>query len=142
MLMPKRTKYRKIQKGKMKGRSKGGRSLFFGDYGLVAVEPGRITSRQIEAMRVTLSRRLKKVGSLFLRIFPDRAITKKAAETRMGKGKGNPEYWVSVVKRERILCEISGVDITDAKRILKAATYKLPVKTKFISKENSGLVSS
>ena len=142
MLMPKRTKYRKIQKGKMKGRSKGARSLFFGDYGLVAVEPGRITARQIEALRVTLSRRLKKIGALFLRIFPDRSITKKAAETRMGKGKGNPEYWVSIVKRERIVCEISGVDIVAAKKILKAAAYKLPIKTKFISKENQELVTS
>jgi large subunit ribosomal protein L16 len=142
MLMPKKTKYRKIQKGKMKGRSKGARSLFFGDYGLVALEPGRITARQIEAVRVTLSRRLKKVGALFLRIFPDRSITKKAAETRMGKGKGNPEYWVSIVKRERIVCEISGVDIVAAKRILKAAAYKLPIKTKFISKENPELVTS
>ena len=142
MLMPKITKYRKIQKGKMKGRSKGARSLFFGDYGLVAVEPGRITARQIEALRVTLSRRLKKIGALFLRIFPDRSITKKAAETRMGKGKGNPEYWVSIVKRERIVCEISGVDIVAAKKILKAAAYKLPIKTKFISKENQELVTS
>ena len=141
MLMPKKTKYRKIQKGKMKGISKGARTLFFGDYGLAAVEPGRITARQIEALRVTLSRRLKKIGGLFLRIFPDRSITKKAAETRMGKGKGNPEYWVSIVKRERIVCEISGVDAVAAKRILKAAAHKLPIKTKIISKKSTAVES-
>ena len=134
MLMPKKTKYRKIQKGKIRGRAKGGRTLIFGDYGLVAVEPGRISARQIESIRITMGRKMKKVGRLFLRIFPDRPITKKPAETRMGKGKGAPEYWVSIVKRGRILCELQGVDLEHAKIVLKAATYKLPIKTKFVIK--------
>lgn len=135
MLMPKRTKYRKTQRGRMGGLSKGARSVAYGDYGLVAVEPAWITSRQIESLRVALSRRLKKIGVFFLRVFPNKSITKKPAETRMGKGKGNPEFWVSVVKRGRIICEISGVHEERAKEILKAASYKLPLKTKFIKKE-------
>ena len=134
MLMPKKTKYRKVQKGRIKGLSKGCRNVTFGDYGLYAVEPGRITARQIEAVRVTVSRRLKKVGEYFLRMFPSKPITKKPAETRMGKGKGNPEYWVCVAKRGRILLEIKGIEKEEAKKILKSAAYKLPIKTKFIDK--------
>ena len=137
MLMPKKTKYRKIQKGRIKGRAKGCRSVAFGEYGLVAVEAGRITARQIEAVRVTMGRKLKKVGELFLRVFPDRPITKKPAETRMGKGKGNPEYWVCIVKRGKVLFEVGGVDAQNAKEILKSASYKLPIKTKFVSKEET-----
>jgi large subunit ribosomal protein L16 len=136
MLMPKKTKYRKIQKGRMRGMSKGARTLAFGDYGLVAVEPVRLTARQIEAVRVTLSRRLKKVGEFFLRVFPDRAITKKPAEVRMGKGKGNPEYWVAIVKRGRVVCEVKGVEKTVAKEILRLAAYKMPMKTKFVDKDS------
>lgn len=136
MLMPKKTKYRKVQRGRMKGLSKGATSVAFGDYGLVAVEPCWLTAKQIEAVRVSISRKLKKIGSLYLRVFPDKPITKKPAETRMGKGKGNPEFWVAVVKRGRILLEIGGgVSLKDAKEILHAASYKLPIKTKFVTKE-------
>jgi large subunit ribosomal protein L16 len=134
MLMPKKTKYRKVQKGRIRGRAKGARTVAFGEYGLVAVESGRVTARQIEAIRVTMGRKLKKAGELFLRIFPDRPITKKPAEVRMGKGKGSPEYWVAIVKRGRILCEVSGVDAEYAKKVLKSASYKLPIKTKVVQK--------
>ena len=134
MLMPKKMKYRKIQKGRIRGISKGGRTVLHGDFGLVAVEPGRISARQIEAIRITMGRKLKKVGRLFLRIFPNRPITKKPAETRMGKGKGSPEYWVAIVKRGRILCEVQGVDAIYAKKVLKSASYKLPIKTKVVAK--------
>lgn len=136
MLMPKKTKYRKVQKGHCAGRSKGARTVQFGDFGLVAVEPARINARQIEAVRVAVSRRLKKVGTSFLRIFPDIPVTKKPAETRMGKGKGNPELWVARVKRGRVIIEIGGgVSREEAKLILEQAAYKLPIKTKFIDKE-------
>ena|SRR5579862_6662356 len=137
MLMPKKTKYRKAQRGRMKGISKGARTIAFGDYGLVALEPAWLTARQIEAIRVSISRRLKKVGASFLRVFPDKPITKKPAETRMGKGKGNPEFWVSVVKRGRVLIELGGgIGKEEAKEILQAAAYKLPMKTRFVSKED------
>jgi len=133
--MPKKTKFRKVQKGTMKGRSKGARTLEFGEYGLQAVEPVRLTAQQIEAIRVTVTRKLKKVGKFFLRVFPDKPVTKKPAETRMGKGKGNPEVWVSVVKRERIICELAGLTEVEAREIFKAASYKLPMKTRFVKKE-------
>jgi len=137
MLMPKKTKYRKTQRGRMTGISKGARTIAFGDYGLVALEPAWLTARQIEAIRVSISRRLKKVGASFLRVFPDKPITKKPAETRMGKGKGNPEFWVSVVKRGRVLIELGGgIGKEEAKEILQAAAYKLPMKTRFVSKED------
>ncbi len=135
MLMPKKTKFRKVQKGTMRGRSKGARTLEFGEYGLQAVEPVRLTAQQIEAIRVTVTRKLKKVGKFFLRVFPDKPVTKKPAETRMGKGKGNPEVWVSVVKRERIICELAGLTEVEAREIFKAASYKLPMKTRFVKKE-------
>ena len=138
MLMPKKTKYRKIQKGRIRGLAKGATTLAFGDYGLVAVEPGRISARQIEAVRVTINRKLKKGGEMFLRLFPDKPVTKKPAETRMGKGKGSPEFWVAVAKRGRVLFEVKDVDADYAKKILKAAAYKLPIKAKFISKVNTG----
>ncbi|KIX85292.1 50S ribosomal protein L16 [Vermiphilus pyriformis] len=134
MLMPKKTKYRKVQKGRKFGRSKGARTVFFGEYGLQAVEPVWLTAQQIEAVRVTVSRKLKKVGKLFLRVFPDKPVTKKPAETRMGKGKGNPELWVAVVKRDRVIFEISGMPEVEARQILRAAAYKLPMKTRFVSK--------
>ena len=134
MLMPKKTKFRKVQRGRMKGLSKGARDVAFGEYGLQAVEPAWLTARQIEAMRVTLSRHLKKAGKLFLRVFPDKPVTKKPAETRMGKGKGGVEEWVAVVKRERIVCEVSGVDEKEAREILRGAAYKLPMKTKFVKR--------
>jgi len=135
MLMPKKVKYRKVQRGSMKGRSKGALTLAFGEYGLRAVEPVWLSAAQIEAMRVSLSRRMKKVGKMWLRVFPDKPITKKPAETRMGKGKGAPEFWAAVVKRERIICEISGFSEEEARDILKSVQYKLPMKTKFIIKE-------
>lgn len=135
MLMPKKTKYRKVQRGTMKGRSKGARTVAFGEFGLQAIEPAWLSSQQIESMRVTLSRKLKKVGKMFLRVFPDKPISKKPAETRMGKGKGPVDKWVAVVKRDRIICEISGVDEEYARSILKLAAYKLPMKTKFVKRE-------
>jgi len=135
MLMPKKTKFRKVQRGRRKGRSKGARTIAFGEYGLQATEPCWLTAQQIEALRVAMSRKLKKVGKFFLRVFPDKPYTKKPAETRMGKGKGGVEGWVAVVKRERVICEIAGVDEKEARSILKSASYKLPIKTKFIKKE-------
>jgi large subunit ribosomal protein L16 len=134
MLMPKKVKYRKVQRGRMTGRSKGARSIAFGDFGLQAIEPAYLTAAQIEAMRVALSRRLKKGGKFFLRVFPDKPYTKKPAETRMGKGKGNVEAWVAVVKRERVICEIGGLESQEARDILKHVAYKLPMKTRVVSK--------
>jgi large subunit ribosomal protein L16 len=110
MLMPKKIKFRKVQKGKLRGLSKGARTVYFGEYGLEAIEPSRVSAQQIEAMRVTLSRHLRKIGSSYIRMFPDKPVTKKPAETRMGKGKGNPEVWVAAVKRGRIVCEVAGID--------------------------------
>ena len=136
-LMPKKIKFRKVQRGTRKGRSKGASELAFGDYGLQALEPAWLTAAQIEALRVTISRSLKKEGKLFLRVFPDKPVSKKPAETRMGKGKGNVEFWVSVVKRERIVCEISGLDEVSARAALKQAAYKLPIKTKVVVKQAS-----
>lgn len=134
MLMPRKTKYRKVQRGTMKGLSKGARTIDFGTYGLQAVEPTWLTAQQIEAMRVTISRKLKKEGRLFLRVFPDKPVTKKPAETRMGKGKGSPEMWVAVVKRGRIICELEGLSEEESKRALRLAAYKLPMKTKFVKR--------
>lgn len=136
MLMPKKIKYRKVQRGRRTGRSKGAREVAFGEYGLQAVEPVWMTAQQIESMRVTINRKLKKIGKLFLRVFPDKPITKKPAETRMGKGKGAVEQWVAVVKRDRIICEISGLDEVLAKQVFKAAAYKLPMKTRFVKRQN------
>jgi large subunit ribosomal protein L16 len=133
-LMPKKVKYRKVQRGRMTGRSKGARTVYFGEYGLQAMEPAFVTAAQIEAMRVALSRRLKKMGNFVVRVFPDKPYTKKPAETRMGKGKGNVEYWVAVVKRERVICEIGGIDMLEARDILKHVAYKLPLKTRFVTK--------
>jgi large subunit ribosomal protein L16 len=134
MLMPKKTKYRKVQRGSRKGLSKGAQTVYFGQYGLEAVEPAWMTSQQIEAMRVTISRKLKKVGKLFLRVFPDKPVTKKPAETRMGKGKGSPEAWVAVVKRGRIIVEVDGLTEEESKEALRLASYKLPMKTKFVAR--------
>ena len=133
MLMPKRTKYRRAQKGRIKGNATRGTRINFGDFGIKALEPGRITSRQIEAARIAMTRRMKRIGRVWIRIFPDKPITKKPAETRMGKGKGSPEYWVAVVKPGRILFEIGG-NVTPelAKEALRLAQQKLPIKTKFV----------
>ncbi|MEX0747086.1 MAG: 50S ribosomal protein L16 [Rhodothermales bacterium] len=135
MLMPKRTKFRKMQKGRIKGNASRGTRINFGDFGLKAMEPGRITSRQIEAARVAMTRRMKRVGKVWIRIFPDKPITKKPAETRMGKGKGSPEFWVAVVRPGRILFEIGGgVDEELAREALRLAAHKLPTKTKFVTR--------
>ena len=134
MLAPKKIKYRKPQKGRMTGLAKGGDYVAFGSHGLKALEAGWITSRQIEAVRITISRRVRKVGKMWIRIFPHKSITKKPAETRMGKGKGSPEYWVAVVKPGRILFEIEGLDEEEAKETFKQCGYKLPIKTKIVSK--------
>lgn len=135
MLMPKKVKYRKMQKGRMYGKAYRGSSIAFGEFGLKALEPGWITSRQIEAARVAIQRHLKRGGKLWIRIFPDKPITKKPAETRMGKGKGNPEYWVAVVKPGRILYEIGGVSEEVAMEAMRLASYKLPVATKIVKRE-------
>jgi large subunit ribosomal protein L16 len=137
MLMPKKIKYRKVQKGRKGGLSKGARDVAFGEFGLQAVEAAWLTAQQIEAVRVTISRKLKKIGRLYLRVFPDKPITKKPAETRMGKGKGNVEGWVAVVKRERVMFEIGGLDEATAKQVFKAAAYKLPMKTKFVRRPDT-----
>lgn len=136
MLMPKKVKFRKVQRGTMKGVSKGARDVYFGDYGLEALEPVWMTAQQIESMRVTISRSLKKGTQVYLRVFPDKPVTKKPAETRMGKGKGNPEFWVAVVKRGRIICEVSGYTEREAREVLRQAAYKLPIKTRFVKRES------
>lgn len=135
--MPKKVKHRKVQRGTLKGKAKGGKEIIFGEFGLQAEEPCWMTAQQIEAVRVTVSRKLKKVGRFFLRVFPHKPITKKPAETRMGKGKGNPESWVAVVKPGHIICEVAGLDEVSAREALKQATYKLSLKTKFVKKENA-----
>ncbi len=134
MLMPKRVKYRKAQRGRMKGKATRGSSLAFGEFGLKALEPGWITNRQIEAARIALTRSLKRGGKIWIRIFPDKPVTKKPAETRMGKGKGNPEAWVAVVKPGRILYEIDGVKEDIAREALRLAGHKLGIATKFVSR--------
>ncbi len=136
MLAPKRVKYRKQQKGRMKGVASRGNQLNFGDFGLKALEPGRITSRQIEAARVAITRYVKRGGKIWIRIFPDKPVTKKPAETRMGKGKGAPEGWVAVVKPGRILYELKGVTEEIAKEACRLASHKLPVATRFVSRQD------
>ena len=134
MLMPKRIKWRKQQKGRLRGMAHRGSSIAFGEYGLQALEPAWITSRQIEAARVAISRSLGRGGKVWIRIFPDKPITIKPAETRMGKGKGNPEYWVAVVKPGRIMFEIEGVPRESAQLAIKLASRKLPIKVRFIER--------
>ncbi len=133
MLMPKRTKYRKMQRGRMTGQAYRGADISFGEYALKTVESGKITARQIEAARVAITRKVRRGGKLWIRIFPDFPFTKKPAETRMGKGKGNPEGWVARVKPGRILFELAGVEGELAQQALRNASFKLPVKTKIIS---------
>ena len=132
MLAPKRVKYRKQQKGRTRGMATRGNTVAFGDYGLQSTEPGWISNRQIEAARVALTRHIKRGGKVWIRIFPDKPVTKKPAETRMGKGKGNPELWVAVVKPGRMLFEIEGVTEDLAKQAFALAAAKLPVKSKFV----------
>jgi len=134
MLMPKRVKFRKSQRGRMAGKAKRGSTIAFGDFGLKALEPHWITSRQIEACRVALSRKMKRDGKVWIRIFPDKPVSKKPLETRMGKGKGGPEFWVAVVKPGRILFEVSGVTKEVAHEALKVCSHKLPISTKIIAR--------
>jgi large subunit ribosomal protein L16 len=134
MLMPKKVKWRKQQRGRRAGRTKGGEYLAFGDYGLQALEAGWVTARQIEAARVAISRAVKRGGKLWIRVFPDKPVTKKPLETRMGKGKGNPEEWVAVVKPARILYEIEGVTNEVAEEAMKMAGHKLGIATRFVSR--------
>ncbi len=135
MLAPKKVAHRKHHRGRMKGKAKGGTQVHFGDYGLQAVEPAWITNRQIEAARVAMTRHIKRGGKVWVNIFPDKPFTKKAAETRMGSGKGNPEYWVAVVKPGRVMFELAGVDEVQAREALRLAAHKLPIKTRFVSRE-------
>jgi large subunit ribosomal protein L16 len=135
MLAPKRVKYRKTMKGRTRGHATRGNTVAFGQFGLMAIEPGWITNRQIEAARVSLTREMKRGGKIWIRIFPDKPITKKPAETRMGKGKGNPEGWVCVVKPGRVMFELEGVPLTVAREALRLAAAKLPLATKFVERE-------
>lgn len=135
MLMPKKVKHRKMMKGNMNGKAYRGSSVSFGEYALKAMEPGWLTSRQIEAARIAINRHVKRGAKVWIRIFPDKPITKKPAETRMGKGKGAPEYWVAVVRPGRILYEISGTDEPLAKEAFRLASNKLPIATKFVRRE-------
>jgi large subunit ribosomal protein L16 len=135
MLQPKKVKHRKQQKGRMRGKAYRGGELAFGDFGLQSLEPIRLTSRQIEAARVAMTRHVKRGGKVWIRVFPDKPITKKPAETRMGKGKGNPEEWVAVVKPGRILYEMEGVTIDVARQAMRLASHKLPMATRFVQRE-------
>lgn len=135
MLSPRRTKFRKQQRGRMKGLATRGNDLDFGDFALQALEPCWITSRQIEASRRAMTRYIRRGGKIWIRIFPDKPVTQRAAETRMGSGKGNPEFWVAVVKPGRVLFEIAGVPESTAREAMRLASHKLPIKTKFIARE-------
>ncbi|MDO5714061.1 MAG: 50S ribosomal protein L16 [Tissierellia bacterium] len=134
MLMPKRVKYRRVHRGRMKGNAHRGNTLTYGEYGLQAIEPAWITSNQIEAARRAMTRYIRRGGNIWIKIFPDKPVTEKPAETRMGSGKGAPEYWVAVVKPGRILFEMSGVSDEIAREAMRLASNKLPIKTKFVSK--------
>ena len=136
MLLPKRVKYRRQQRGRLKGVAHRGNTVTYGDYGLVALEPAWITSNQIEAARIAMTRYIKRGGKVWIKIFPDKPVTAKPAETRMGSGKGSPEYWVAVIKPGRVLFEMNGVPEEIAREALRLAAHKLPIKTKFIKKEN------
>ena len=135
MLMPKRVKFRRVQRGRLKGKASRGNTVTNGNYGLVALEPAWITSNQIEAARIAMTRYIKRGGKVWIKIFPDKPITEKPAETRMGSGKGSPEYWVAVVKPGRVMFEMAGVSEEVAREAMRLAGYKLPVKTKFVKRE-------
>jgi large subunit ribosomal protein L16 len=137
MLTPKRVKWRKVQRGRMTGRASRGSTLTFGEYGLQAMEPCWMTNRQIEAARIALTRHIKRGGKVWIKVFPDKPVTKKPAEVRMGAGKGNPEFWVAVVRPGRVLFELSGVEPTVAKEALRLAASKLPIETKIVSREEA-----
>lgn len=148
MLMPKRVKYRRVQRGRMKGRAMRGNKVTYGEYGLVALEPAWITSNQIESARIAMTRYIRRGGNVWIKIFPDKPVTQKPAETRMGKGKGSPEYWVAVVKPGRVMFEMDGVEPEIAKEAMRLAAHKLPIKCKFVTKaqteqpDNSGAKES
>ena len=139
MLMPKKVKFRKQHRGRMRGKALRGGSLSFGEFGLQALEPCWLTARQIEAGRITISRHMKRKGKLWIRTFPWKPVTKKPTEVRMGKGKGDPEFWVDVIRPGRILFEIEGVDETIAREAIRLAAHKLPIKTRFVSREGRTL---
>ena len=136
MLMPKRVKFRRVQRGRLKGKAMRGNTVTNGQYGLVALEPAWITSNQIEAARIAMTRYIKRGGKVWIKVFPDKPITEKPAETRMGSGKGSPEYWVAVVKPGRVMFEMDGVDEVVAREAMRLAGHKLPIKTKFITRKN------
>ncbi len=135
MLMPKRVKFRRVQRGRLKGKASRGNTVTQGNYGLMALEPAWITSNQIEAARIAMTRYIKRGGKVWIKIFPDKPITEKPAETRMGSGKGSPEYWVAVVKPGRVMFEMDGVSEEIAREAMRLASHKLPIKTKFVKKE-------
>jgi len=135
MLLPKKTKFRKVHRGRMRGTAKGQTAVQFGDWGIKALEPGWVTNRQIEAARIAMTRKIKRGGKVWINVFPDKSVTKKPAETRMGSGKGSPEGWVAVIKPGRVMFELAGVDERLAKDALRLAAMKLPIKTKIISRE-------
>ena len=137
MLLPKRVKYRRVQRGRLKGKATRGNTISYGSYGLVATEPAWITSNQIEAARIAMTRYIKRGGKVWIKIFPDKPITEKPAETRMGSGKGSPEYWVAVVKPGRVMFEMDGVAEDVAKEAMRLAAHKLPIKCKFMKKEEA-----
>ena len=136
MLMPKRVKFRRVQRGRLKGKAMRGNTISNGQYGLVALEPAWITSNQIEAARIAMTRYIKRGGKVWIKVFPDKPITEKPAETRMGSGKGSPEYWVAVVKPGRVLFEMDGVDEVVAREAMRLAGHKLPIKTKYMTKKD------
>jgi large subunit ribosomal protein L16 len=137
MLMPKRVKYRRVQRGRMTGKATRGNTVSNGEFGLQAVEPAWITSNQIEAARIAMTRYVKRGGKVWIKIFPDKPVTEKPAETRMGSGKGSPEYWVAVVKPGRVMFEMGGVTEEQAREAMRLASHKLPVKCKFVKKEEA-----
>ena len=136
MLLPKRVKYRRVQRGRLTGKAMRGNKVNYGDFGLVALEPAWITSNQIEAARIAMTRYTKRGGKVWIKIFPDKPITEKPAETRMGSGKGSPEYWVAVVKPGRVMFEMDGVAVEDAREAMRLASHKLPIKCKFVVKDS------
>lgn len=138
MLMPRKFKHRKVQRGRMKGRSKGGTKVHFGDYGLQALEPSWVTARQIESARVAITRHVKRSGKVWINVFPDKPVSKKPAETRMGSGKGNPDHWVAVVKPGRVMFELSGVPEQTAVEAMRRAAHKMPMKCRFVKRETTG----
>ena len=137
MLQPRKVKHRKMQRGRMRGRTKGGTTVNFGDYALMALEPGSISNRQIEAARIAMTRHIRRGGKVWINIFPDKPVTKKPAETRQGSGKGNPEFWVAVVKAGRVMFELDGVPEPLARDAIRLAANKLPIKCKFVAREQA-----